>query len=325
MVLFKKFAGVAMRWKKVFTCDPNATRTLLDDAYDIYQPMLLLVLMIFEWGVLLWKFQSKNVQYREVLELEDNNFLRTWDVLKWVIIMLICTIISLALFIVLRIFGKIGASVIFAAPTFRQAFLASIITSLAKVLADMVSAIALMIHIYGVKCADTYLGQRSVIALVITCVPFIYQFVQSLLAGFYEPNRMQYLNASKHLLTMTMMMISSVKYLLEDHTLWSASFGRWWIVLVVLNSVACFLWEFYQDWNLSMTMIFLQANPRIKSKIITKKWWYKVIVLVDLFLRATWTIRLSPSLLLSPGWFSNRWISLSMSVLEIISRPLWMV
>lgn len=112
--LFKKFAGVAMRWKKVFTCDPNATRTLLDDAYDIYQPMLLLVLMIFEWGVLLWKFQSKNVQYREVLELEDNNFLRTWDVLKWVIIMLICTIISLALFIVLRIFGKIGASVIFA-------------------------------------------------------------------------------------------------------------------------------------------------------------------------------------------------------------------
>lgn len=98
----------------MFTCDPNATRTLLDDAYDIYQPMLLLVLMIFEWGVLLWKFQSKNVQYREVLELEDNNFLRTWDVLKWVIIMLICTIISLALFIVLRIFGKIGASVIFA-------------------------------------------------------------------------------------------------------------------------------------------------------------------------------------------------------------------
>ncbi|KAI3943799.1 hypothetical protein MKW98_004304 [Papaver atlanticum] len=73
---------VAMELKNFFKCDVKKNAPLLGYTYDIYQPVFLLIVMIFEWAFLLREFQQKNVQYLEVLELDKINVLRAWDVFK---------------------------------------------------------------------------------------------------------------------------------------------------------------------------------------------------------------------------------------------------
>ncbi|KAI3891817.1 hypothetical protein MKX03_008443 [Papaver bracteatum] len=186
----------------------------------------------------------------------------------------------------------------------------------------VVSGIAVIIHLLGVKCADQYLGSTSAIAIIVTCLPFLYGFLQSLLKGYWEGDTHQYLNACKHLLTVAMTIISAMKYILKDETSWYRYFSGAWFPLVVLNTLACFAWDISKDWNLRISQFIVEkklVRPSVTSKFVSDSKWLYVIVVLDFLARASWGFRLSRYS------FTNRWVLLAMSIIELLRRGIWII
>ncbi|KAI3913788.1 hypothetical protein MKW98_011849, partial [Papaver atlanticum] len=47
----------------------------------------------------------------------------------------------------------------------------------------------------------------------------------------------------KHALNMIIIILSSLKYLIKDETLWWEHYGNWWLSAVVVNTFLSFGWD----------------------------------------------------------------------------------
>ncbi|XP_026393799.1 SPX and EXS domain-containing protein 1-like isoform X1 [Papaver somniferum] len=204
-------------------------------------------------------------------------------------------------------------------PSFGEVFLADIITSMAKVFSDSISAMFLLIHLVGVPQVDAIFGPKSFAALVFTCLPFLLRLFQSLRLGL-SGKTIHYWNTLKHLITMSVTVLSSFKFLLDDENTWIAKLFYPWIILGSLNTISCFVWDVKVDCTLTLTRR-IPDRPVLRSRIFTEeqRWAWYVIVVADFFMRGSWTLRLSTIL------FTNTWIALLMSTIEIVRRSFWMM
>ncbi|RZC44864.1 hypothetical protein C5167_037813 [Papaver somniferum] len=119
---------------------------------------------------------------------------------------------------------------------------------------------------------------------------------------------------------MSVTVLSSFKFLLDDENTWIAKLFYPWIILVSLNTISCFVWDVKVDWTLTLTRR-IPDRPVPRSRIFTEeqRWAWYVIVVADFFMRGSWTLRLSTIL------FTNTWIALLMSTIEIVRRSFWMM
>ncbi|KAI3861404.1 hypothetical protein MKW98_000356 [Papaver atlanticum] len=154
-------------------------------------------------------------------------------------------------------------------PSFREVFLANTITSMAKVFSDSISAMFLLIHLLGVPHVDAIFGPKSYAGLIFTCLPFILRLFLSLRLG-YSGKTIQYWNALKHLMTMSVTVLSSLKFLIDDEKTWLAQFFYPWVTLVSLNTIVSFVWDVKVDWRMTLTR-WIPPRPILRSKIFTEE------------------------------------------------------
>ncbi|MCL7039885.1 hypothetical protein MKW94_008726 [Papaver nudicaule] len=161
----------------------------------------------------------------------------------------------------------------------------------------------LLIHLLGVPQVDAIFGPKSFAALIFTCLPFMFRLVQSLRLGF-SGKKIQFLNVVKLVLTMSVTALSSWKFLLDDEETCSTT-------ILSVDNIGLSKYD----------LLRTPDRPVLPSKIVTeeKQWVWYVLIVVDFILRLSWTLRLSISL------FTSSWITLTMSILEILRRSLWMI
>ena len=80
-----------------------------------------------------------------------------------------------------------------------------------------------------------------------------------------------------------------------------ASLNRAWFVAVLINSLYSFYWDVAKDWDLHLfSSARERANPDypfgLRRKLMFQPLVYYLVILMDLLLRCTWSLKLSPHL-----------------------------
>ncbi|KAI3958006.1 hypothetical protein MKW98_020648 [Papaver atlanticum] len=213
----------------------KTVREVANETYYIFYPPFVLIAGVFAWAGILLIFQSYNVPYRQVLNLPNYQYLSAHDTFKLGSYMFLNMITWMGLHILLRHWECTRAALIVAiiayispvtyvgylwffhrnslttlcqtlwnvlipirVPSFREIFLTDLVTSLAKILSDMTSVILSMIYLLGGSKSIFDSAPTILLPIIVTCLPFGYRLLQSLLLGYNNSDRIQFLNAFKH-------------------------------------------------------------------------------------------------------------------------------
>ncbi|KAB5515940.1 hypothetical protein DKX38_026588 [Salix brachista] len=138
-------------WDSVMRMSVNLRDLFLYEAFLYYNPLLLVTMMVWLWGVNLWVFAQSTISYAKIFDL-DQNHLTHREIWK--------------------------------AITFADFFVADILTSMSKVFSDVERSVCRMVHRQVATIAwfeaDSVCGSHSIGIPVALVLPYIFRLFQCL-------------------------------------------------------------------------------------------------------------------------------------------------
>ncbi|KAI1323248.1 EXS family-domain-containing protein [Xylariaceae sp. FL0255] len=212
---------------------------------------------------------------------------------------------------------------------FGDILLADVLTSYAKVLGDLYVAICMFLT-KGSATARPDRGCGGVVVVpVILAVPSLIRFRQCLIEygranrGRGGGNGKQHLaNALKYSTAFPVIALSAIQRNVAPD---SALVYRLWVLSCAVNSLYSFYWDVAKDWDLTL---FDGSHARSSGyplglrrtlRLGPPRLYYSVIAL-DLVLRCTWSLKLSPHLDRVADFESSIFI---VELLEVVRRWIW--
>lgn len=219
---------------------------------------------------------------------------------------------------------------------FGDILLADVLTSYAKVCAD-VFVVACMFFSPGGSSTDR--PDRNcggtVIVPLLMAVPSLIRLRQCIIeylrvrrAPYRESSGWggQHLaNALKYSTAFPVILTSSLQRNLEGDTTKTIMY-RAWVVSVLINSLYSFYWDVAKDWDLTMFSAEKQRKAGqhpwgLRDRLIFRSAnLYYIVIVLDLLLRCTWSMKLSPHLNRFSDWESGIFI---IEFLEVLRRWVW--
>ncbi|KAG6741415.1 hypothetical protein POTOM_054653 [Populus tomentosa] len=321
-------------WDSVMRMSVNLRDLFLYEAFLYYNPLLLVTMMVWLWGVNLWVFAQSTISYAKIFDLDQTHLTHReiWKVLLYCAVSLVL-IFPFDIFYLssryylLRTLWRIvfplqASSKTFLgllAITFADFFVADILTSMSKVFSDLERSVCRMVHRQVATIAwfeaDSVCGSHSIGIPIALVLPYIFRLFQCL---------RQYKDTK------------------EKTTLFNG----------VINSLYSFYWDVTRDWDLRVsvsflyfelyvvvvvpffpvlllallsirksicfTRIFKYNKPSLCSYLLHgRKWVYFWVIGSNFILRLAWTYKLSAHLR------HNYLTVFTITALEMIRRFQW--
>ncbi|PON93278.1 EXS, C-terminal [Trema orientale] len=276
-------------WDSVMRMSVDLRDLFLYEAFLYYNPLLLVTMMVWLWGINLWVFSQSTVSYAKVFDL-DQNHLTHREIWK--------------------------------AITFSDFFVADIMTSMSKVFSDLERSVCRMVHRQVATIAwfeaDSVCGSHSVAIPIVLVLPYLFRLFQCLRQYKDTGEKTTLLNALKYSTAVPVIFLSALKYHVFPEK-WTNFYRPLWLLSSVLNSLYSFYWDVTRDWDLSgFTRIFKFNRTHILSNLLYgRKWVYFWVLGSNLILRCTWTYKLSAHLR------HNYLTVFTITALEIFRRFQW--
>ncbi|KAH9732924.1 EXS domain-containing protein [Citrus sinensis] len=276
-------------WESVLRMGVDLRDLFLYEAFLYYNPLLLVTMMVWLWGVNLWVFSQGSANYAKIFDL-DQNHLTHHEIWK--------------------------------AITFPDFFLADILTSMAKVFSDLERSICRMVHRQVATIAwfeaDSVCGSHSIAIPLVLVFPYLCRLLQCLRQYKDTKEKTTLLNALKYSTAVPVIFLSALKYHVFPHK-WSSVYRPLWLLSSVINSLYSFYWDVTRDWDLSgFSRIFKFNKPSFFSNLLYgRQWIYFWVIGSNLILRCTWTYKLSAHLR------HNHLTVFAVAVLEMLRRFQW--
>ncbi|KAK8974299.1 hypothetical protein V6N11_034665 [Hibiscus sabdariffa] len=249
------FTCCKVGWDSVMRMNADLRDLFLYEAFLYYNPLLLVTMMVWLWGVCLWVFSQSTVNYARIFDL-DQNHLTHKEIWKPI--------------------------------SFPDFFLADILTSMAKVAtiawfeADSVCgshAVAIPVvlvipYIWRLmQCLRQYKDTKEKTTL------FNGNAFESLFSLIYMKSAgdMELQGALKYSTAVPVIFLSALKYhVLPDR--WTYVYRPLWLFSSFVNSLYSFYWDVTRDWDLSVfTRIFKFNKPNCCSNLLYGQTWVRVI------------------------------------------------
>ncbi|KHG03757.1 SPX and EXS domain-containing 1 [Gossypium arboreum] len=283
------FSCCKIGWDSVMRMNSDLRDLFLYEAFLYYNPLLLVTMMVWLWGVCLWVFSQSTISYVKIFDI-DQNHLTHREIWKPI--------------------------------SFPDFFLADILTSMAKVFSDLERSVCRMLHNQVATIAwfeaDSICGSHSVAIPLVLVIPYIWRLMQCLRQYKDTKEKTTLFNALKYSTAVPVIFLSALKYhVLPDR--WTYVYHPLWLISSFVNSLYSFYWDVTRDWDLSVfTRIFKFNKPTWWSDLLYgQKWVYYWVIGSNLILRCTWTYKLSAHLR------HNYLTVFTITALEMLRRFQW--
>ncbi|XP_031392119.1 SPX and EXS domain-containing protein 1 [Punica granatum] len=278
-------------WDSVMRMSADLRDLFLYEAFLYYNPLLLVTLMVWLWGINLWVFAQSNIGYAKIFDLDQNHLTHReiWKCATWMTIVvptsmtaylylyshgevslaasqpvLLYTAVALILifpfdifylstrFYLLRTLWRIVFPL--QAISFCDFFLADILTSMSKVFSDLERSVCRMVHRQVATIA--WFEADSVCGSHSVAIPLV--LVLPYLFRLFQCLR-QYKDTGERTTLLNALKYSTavpVIFLsaLKYHVFpekWTSFYRPLWLLSSVLNSLYSFYWDITRDWDLS--------------------------------------------------------------------------
>ncbi|XP_059449713.1 uncharacterized protein LOC132180785 [Corylus avellana] len=285
------FCCCKIGWASVMRMGADLRDLFLYEAFLYYNPLLLVTMMVWLWGINLWFFSQANVNYAKIFDLDQNHLTHReiWKCATW---MTIIVPTSMTAYLYLYSHGEVslaasqpvflycGVAMVLIFPfdifylssryyllrtlwrillplqaiSFSDFFLADILTSMAKVFSDLERSVCRMVHRQVATIA--WFEADSVCGSHSVAIPVI--LVLPYLFRFFQCLR-QYKDTGEKTAVLNALKYSTavpVIFLsaLKYHVFpdrWTSFYRPLWLLSSVLNSLYSFYWDVTRDWDLS--------------------------------------------------------------------------
>ncbi|KAI0852655.1 EXS-domain-containing protein [Daldinia vernicosa] len=220
---------------------------------------------------------------------------------------------------------------------FGDILLADVLTSYAKVFADLYVALCMLFRSEGSATArpDRGCGGTFMVPLVMA-VPSLIRLRQCLIEyGRVRRGRItestgwggQHLaNALKYFTAFPVIIFSTLQRNSTGGQPPPIGYYRAWIVACVVNSLYSFYWDVAKDWDLTLFDAKARNAPDLTAFGLRRRLHvgppalYYAVIAMDLVLRCTWSLKLSPHLGRMADWEGSIFV---IELLEVFRRWVW--
>ncbi|MCO5602827.1 hypothetical protein L7F22_056966 [Adiantum nelumboides] len=263
---------------------------LLYETFLYYNPLVLLAVMIWLWGINLRVFSASKISYAKVFDLDGTHLTsrEIWKIALWITLIVLTSMTSflyfsahnsylaasqpvllysvLPLMLVLPLDGFFLTSRLFFLRTvarifiplqpitFADFFVADVLTSMAKVLSDVERATCRMFHGQVATLSwfepDSTCGSHSVWIPCILALPYLCRFLQCLRQYSDTRDKSCVFNALKYATSFPVILLSALKYHVALEV-WHGVYRPLWLISGLVNTCFSFYWDIRRDWDLN--------------------------------------------------------------------------
>lgn len=288
--LWVVFCGkVAM--DSVLRMDVQLRNNLLYETFLYYNPLLLVGMMIWLWGINIWVFMTCRINYAKIFELDSSHlsYKETWTIASWVTVIVLTSMTaylylsshgegSLAasqpvlLYSVLPLIMVLPVDVFYVSSrifflrtlvriilpfqpiTFADFFVADILTSMAKVISDLERATCRMFH--GQVATLSWFEPDSTCGSHSLWIPCI--LALPYLFRFFQCLRQYSDTRDRTCISNALKYATAFPVILlsalKYHVVaehWKGIYRPLWLLSGLINSCFSFYWDIARDWDLS--------------------------------------------------------------------------
>ncbi|XP_068659915.1 uncharacterized protein [Aristolochia californica] len=285
------FCCCKISWESVMRMSVDLRDLFLYEAFLYFNPLLLVTMMIWLWGVNLWVFAESSVNYAKIFDL-DQNHLTHWEIWKCATWMTIVVPTSMTAYLYFYSHGEVALAasqpvLLYAAITmvlifpfdifylssryyflktlgrillpmqaitFSDFFLADILTSMSKVLSDLERSVCRVVHRQVATIA--WFEADSVCGSHSVAIPLVLVFPY--LCRLFQCLRQYKDSKEKTSLWNALKYSTAVPVIflsaLKYHvhpSSWTNMLRPLWLLSSVINSLYSFYWDVARDWDLS--------------------------------------------------------------------------
>ncbi|XP_073035464.1 uncharacterized protein [Primulina eburnea] len=285
------FSCCKIGWDSVMRMNTDLRDLFLYEAFLYYNPLLLVTMMVWLWGICLWVFSQANVGYAKIFDLDPNHLTHReiWKSATWMAIIVPTSMtaylylyshgeVLLAAFQPILLYAAVAMILIFPfdifylssryyflrtiwrivfplqAITFADFFLADIFTSMSKVFSDLERSVCRMVHRQVATVA--WFEADSVCGSHSVAIPIV--LVLPYIFRLFQCLR-QYKDTRERTTLLNALKYSTavpVIFLsaLKYHVFpnkWTDIYRPMWLLSSILNSLYSFYWDITRDWDLS--------------------------------------------------------------------------
>ncbi|XP_047323547.1 SPX and EXS domain-containing protein 1-like [Impatiens glandulifera] len=278
-------------WDSVMRMSIDVRDLFLYEAFLYYNPLLLVTLMVWLWGVNLWVFAQSNIGYAKIFDIDQTHLTHReiWKCATWMTIIVPTSMtaylyfyshgeVNLAAFQPVFLYVVAAFLIIFPfdifylssryfllrtiwrivlplqAITFADFFLADILTSMSKVFSDLERSVCRMVHRQVATIA--WFEADSVCGSHSVAIPIV--LVLPYIFRFFQCLRQYSDTREKTTLLNALKYSTAVPVIflsaLKYHVFpdkWKSIYRPLWLLSGVLNSLYSFYWDVSRDWDLS--------------------------------------------------------------------------
>ncbi|KAK9456379.1 EXS family-domain-containing protein [Dipodascopsis uninucleata] len=211
---------------------------------------------------------------------------------------------------------------------FGDIIVADILTSYTKVIGDM--------WIVGCMCTsgqsilgnpDRKCGGRYFAPLLIA-LPYMIRLRQCLLDYFRSNLKdiSHLMNALKYSTSFPVIVLSVLQasYSGSSEFFNESTLYNLWIVSLLVNSLYSYWWDVTKDWDLTLFRTKqngVEDHKGLRAKLYFSRNFYYFAIFIDLILRLSWSVKLSPHLY----FFNNEGGIFALEIFELIRRWVWLI
>ncbi|XP_073019521.1 uncharacterized protein [Primulina eburnea] len=278
-------------WDSVMRMSADLRDLFLYEAFLYYNPLLLMTMMVWLWGINLWVFSQANVGYAKIFDLDQSHLTHKeiWTCAIWMTIIVPTSMtaylylyshgeVTLAASQPVLLYAAVALTLLFPfhifhlasryfllrtlwrivfplqAITFADFFLADILTSMSKVFSDLERSVCRMVHRQVATIA--WFEADSVCGSHSVAIPIV--LVLPYIFRFFQCLRQYKDTREKSSLLNALKYSSAVPVIflsaLKYHVFpdkWTSIYRPLWLVSSVVNSLYSFYWDVTRDWDLS--------------------------------------------------------------------------
>ncbi|KAL5730402.1 hypothetical protein ACHQM5_003226 [Ranunculus cassubicifolius] len=345
-------------WDSVMRMSADLRDLFLYEAFLYYNPLLLVTMMVWLWGLNLWVFSRSTVSYTKVFDLDQNHLTHKeiWKSATWMTIVVPTSMtsylylyshgeVSLAAFQPVLLYAAVAFLLIFPfdifylssryyllrtfwriilplqAITFADFFVADILTSMSKVFSDLERSVCRMVHHQVATIA--WFEADSVCGSHSIAIPLALVFPY--MCRFFQCLRQYKDTREKTCLFNALKYSTAVPVIflsaLKYHVFpdkWTNVYRPLWLLSSVVNSLYSFYWDVTRDWDLSSSRIFMFKSPSFISNILHQQQFVYYWVLASNLI-----LRCTWTYKLSAHLRHNYITVFTITILEMLRRWQW--
>eukprot|EP00727_Mastigamoeba_balamuthi_P004531 m51a1_g14076 hypothetical protein (701) ;mRNA; r:1294475-1297438 len=200
----------------------------------------------------------------------------------------------------------------------RDSFLADQLVSLPIVFQDIVFSVCYYssdVWKEGCNCSA-----GMIISSLAAILPNFFRFLMCIRQFFDTNNKMQLLNGAKYFSCIVVTVLAVFRP--DDRT---GLFTWLWLSSAVVASLSLYVWDVVLDWGLLSNKPTV-AKPYLREVLLLRPAWiYYLAIFLDLVLRLSWTLTISPGTTFLISKLSHNALLTVIAALEIFRRGMWNV